>query len=49
MKRFTKMVDGLRSTVQAPKVEEIAVVETLQAEAFQIAKVRAAAGGEGHI
>ncbi|XP_050708737.1 uncharacterized protein LOC126993606 [Eriocheir sinensis] len=39
MKRFTKiMVDGLRSTVQPPKVEEIAVVETLQAEAFQIAK-----------
>lgn len=40
MKRFTKiMYDGLRSSVQQPKVEEITVVETLQAEAFQIAKV----------
>ncbi len=42
MKRFTKTVfDGLRSSVQATKeeIEEIQIVETLQADAFQIAKV----------
>ena len=40
MKRITKtLLDGLRSSVQQPKVEEIQVIETLQAEAFQIAKV----------
>ena len=43
MKRFTKTVfDGLRSSVQATYkqgVEEIQVVETLQSDAFQIAKV----------